>query len=267
MVENKILIGPAGTGGAGFENFEQLKKLDLDAVEIEFTYGVWMKKEQAEKINKLNKKLGLRLSIHASYFINLNSQEKQKVGASRSRILKSCEIGHYLAKDSKNKTNIVFHPGFYQKDSKEETYKNIKEQILKIQEEIKEKGWNVNLCPETTGKASQFGDLDEILQLMKDTSCHICVDFAHLKARYNGKINYPEIMKKLQPISKKERIHAHFSGIEFTAKGERRHLPISEKETKELLSYLREYAIEVTIICEAPNPLEDAIKMKKLLKD
>jgi deoxyribonuclease-4 len=266
MAENKILIGPAGTGGAELENFEQIKKLGLDAVEIEFTYGVWMKKEQAIAIKELNKKLGLRLSIHAPYFINLNSQEKQKVGASRSRILASCEIGHYLAKDSKNKTNIVFHPGFYQKDSKETTYNNIKEQILKIQEEIKEKGWNINLCPETTGKASQFGDLYELLQLMKDTKCHICVDFSHLKARYNGKIDYEEIMKKLEPISEQERIHAHFSGIEYTEKGERKHIPIVEKEVKELFAHLKKHNVEVTIICEAPSPLEDAIKMKKLLE-
>jgi deoxyribonuclease-4 len=264
-MENKILIGPAGTGGAELENFEKLAKLGLDAVEIEFTYGIWMKKEQAEAIGGLNKKLNLRLSIHAPYFINLNSSEKQKIGASRARILKSCEIGHYLADRSNKKVNIIFHPGFYQKDSKEITYEHIKEQILKIQEEIKEKGWNVNLCPETTGKSSQFGDLDEIIQLMKDTKCHICVDFSHLKARYNGKIDYEVIMKKLAPISQKERIHAHFSGIEYTEKGERRHIPIVEKEVKDLFSHLKKHNIELTIICEAPSPLEDALKMKKLL--
>ena len=265
MPENKILIGPAGTGGAEPEHFEQIKKLGLDAVELEFTYGVWMKQEQAELIKELNKKLNLRISIHAPYFINLNSQEKQKVGASRARIIASCQIGNYLAESSTKKTNIIFHPGFYKKDSKETTYKNIKEQIIKIQEEIKEKGLNVNLCPETTGKASQFGDLDELLQLMKDTGCRICVDFSHLKARYNGKIDYEEIMKKLKPISDKERIHAHFSGIEYTEKGERRHIPIIESEVKELFTHLKKHNIELTIICEAPSPLEDAIKMKKIL--
>ena len=75
----KILIGPAGTGGAELESFQALKKQDLDAVEIEFTYSVWMKKEQAIAIRELNKKLGLRLSIHGSYFINLNSEDKAKV--------------------------------------------------------------------------------------------------------------------------------------------------------------------------------------------
>jgi deoxyribonuclease-4 len=254
----KILIGPAGTSGAELKNFEELKEKGLDAVEIEFTYGVWMTKVQAQAIAELNKKLGLKLSIHAPYFINLNSQEKQKIGASRARILKSLEIGTYL-----NAECVVFHPGFYQKDSKEITYKNIKEQIEKIMKEAKEKNYTPKLAPETTGKPSQFGDLDEIIQLMKDTHCHICVDFSHLKARYNGKINYDEIMQKLAKI--KEPLHCHFSGIEFTAKGERKHLLTEEKDIKELFHYLNKYKIFCTIINESPDPLGDAIKMKKLL--
>jgi deoxyribonuclease-4 len=258
---SKILIGPAGTGGAELENFRAIKEAGLDAVEIEFTYGVWMSRSQAEAIKELNSQLGLKLSIHAPYFINLNSQEKQKVGASRARILKSCEIGHYLS--GKDKTNIVFHPGFYQKDSKEKTYECIKEQILRIQEEIKEKKWNVNLCPETTGKESQFGDLDEIIKLMKDTGCHICVDFSHLKARYNGKIDYDVICEKLAKLHTP--LHCHFSGIEFTAKGERRHLLTEEKDIKELFKYLKKYKLGCTIINESPNPMGDALKMKKLL--
>ncbi len=264
-MKNKILIGPAGSGGAELASFEKIKKAGLDAVEIEFTYGIWMTKEQAIKIAELNKKLELRLSIHAPYFINLNAVEKQKIGASRARILKSCEIGHYLAGDSKEKINIVFHPGFYLKDSKEKTYESIKSEILKIQEVIKEKDWKVELCPETTGKPSQFGDLDEIINLMKETQCHICVDFSHLKARYNGKIDYELVMDKLKQL--KKQIHAHFSGIEYSEKGERRHILTPEKEIKELFGYLKKYNLELTIINESPNPFGDALKMKKILEE
>jgi deoxyribonuclease-4 len=259
-MSNKILIGPAGTGGAEVENFEELVKKGLDAVEIEFTYGVWMKKEQAEKVREANKKFKLKLSIHASYFINLNSTEKQKIGASRARILQACEIGNLISNGEK--IPIVFHPGFYQKDSKETTYKNIKEQMLKIQEIINERKLKVYLCPETTGKPSQFGDLDEIIQLMKETGCHICVDFAHLKARYNGTIDYDAVMKKIEHVKD---LHAHFSGIEYTPKGERRHLITTEAEIKELFKYLNKYKINLTIINESPQPMEDALKMKNLL--
>lgn len=263
----KMFIGPAGTGGADLENFKELKKQGLDAVEIEFTYSVWMNKEQAKKISELNKDLELKLSIHAPYFINLNSEDAQKIGASRARILRCCEIGHYLS-NGHRKIPIVFHPGFYLKKSKLECYKIIVEQINKIQDEIKSKGWNVILAPETTGKPSQFGDLDELLSIAKEVGCGICVDFAHLKARYNGIINYSEIIEKIKKSGLKK-IHAHFSGIEYTAKGERRHLVTEEKDIKELFSYLKELikeGIEISIINESPQPLEDAIKMKELLE-
>jgi deoxyribonuclease IV len=254
----KILIGPAGSGGSDLENFEKIKSLDLDAVEIEFTYGVWLTKEKAQKINELNKKLNLKLSIHAPYFINLNSEDKSKLNASKSRILKSCEIGHYAGAKQ-----IVFHPGFYQTKSKQGTYSNIKEEIKELQEKIKERKWDVVLCPETTGKPSQFGSLNELIQLRKDTKCGLTVDFAHLKARNNGILNYPEIMKTLK---KQIPFHSHFSGIDFGEKGEKKHLLTQDKEIKELLQNLIEHKISTTIINESPAPLDDALKMKKILE-
>jgi len=254
---SKILIGPAGTGGSSLEGFKEIKKAGLDAVEVEFTYSVWMKKEQAEKIKELNKELSLQLSIHAPYFINLASLERSKVHASKSRILKCCEIGYYLGVKY-----IVFHCGFYQKKDPEEIYQLIKKEIIDIKKTIKEKKWEVILAPETTGKASQFGSLDELIKLKKETGCHLTVDFSHLKARNNGNIDYDEVMKKLKPLG---HIHAHFSGIEWTEKGERRHLLTEIKDIKELLSYLKKYDIDITIINESPDPFGDAVKMKKLI--
>lgn len=257
-----IKIGPAGTGGAELSNFEKLRKEGAEAVELEFVYSIWLKKEQAEKIRELNKKLNLKLSIHAPYYINLNSEDKTKIAASRSRILKCLEIAHYLSRGKTDKIPVVFHPGFYLKKTKEETYKIIKEQIIKIIKEAKEKEFeNSILAPETTGKPSQFGDLEEILRLRKETHCGICVDFAHLKARYNGKIDYDEIMKKIKDIKD---LHSHFSGIEYAEKGERRHLLTQEKDIKELFSHLKKHNISLTIINESPNPLDDALKMKRI---
>ncbi len=255
----KILIGPAGSGGGDLQNFEKIKSLGLDAVEIEFTYGIWLTKEKAKQIAELNKKLKLKLSIHAPYFINLNSDDKTKLNASKYRILKSCEIGHYL-----NAKEIVFHPGFYQKKSHEETYENIEKQIKELQLKIKEKKWNVNLSPETTGKPSQFGSLSELIKLRKNTKCSLTVDFAHLKARNNGNLNYLEIMNLLK---NQMPFHSHFSGIEFGLKGERKHLLTQTKDIKELLQNLIKSNINTTIINESPSPLEDALKMKKILKN
>lgn len=256
---SKILFGPAGTGGSGEEGFERVKEAGLNAVEIEFVYSIWLNKLQAEKLAELNKKLKLAFSIHAPFYINLNSKEKAKIGASRARILKSLEIGTSLGAKY-----VVFHPGFYQGMPADETYNNIKEQIEKIMKEAKEKGYTPQLAPETTGKASQFGSLDELLRLKKETGCHICIDFSHLVARSAGKISYEEIAEKLE-AAKLGHIHCHFSGIEFTSKGERRHLLTPDSEIKLLLAALKKHHIDCTIINESPDPMGDAIKMKKIL--
>lgn len=253
-----IRLGPAGTGGNSLKGIQDIASYGLNAVEIEFTYGVRMSNSLAKQCGELAKKLDLYLSVHAPYYINLASIEKKKIEASKKRILESCERGHWLGAKY-----IVFHAGFYGKYGKEECYQIIKKEILEIMSEIKKKGWKVELAPETTGKASQFGDLDELLRLKKETGCHLCIDFAHLKARH-GKIDYKDIFEKLKNSGIKH-IQAHFSGIEYTAKGERRHLITPEHEIKELLEWLKKYNIDSTIINESPEPMADSLKSKRIL--
>jgi deoxyribonuclease-4 len=251
-----IKFGPAGTGGSSLEGVRRAKQLGLDALEIEFTYGVRMTNELAEQIGRLASELKLDLSVHGPYYINLASKEKKKVSASKRRILDSCERAHHLGAKY-----VVFHAGFYQDRDAEEVYQQIKKEIIELQESIKEKGWKVQLAPETTGKKSQFGSIDELLRLKKETGCHLCVDFAHLIAR-EGKRDYDEILSKLKGIS---HIHAHFSGIEYTEKGERRHLVTPVSEIKELIKYLKKYNINITVINESPDPFGDSLRSKELL--
>ncbi len=250
-----IKIGPAGTSGLGFpEGLKRCKELGLNALEWEFTYGVRMENKLAKKIGDLAKKLGLSMSVHAPYFINLASLEKIKIEASKKRILQSCERGHYL-----NAEYIVFHAGFYQEQDPEKVFKIIRGGIIDIQKVIKKNKWGVILAPEITGKGSQFGDVDELLRLKEETGCHLTVDWSHIKARNNGKIDYDELFKKFEG-----HIHSHFSGIEWTPKGERRHLITPEKEIRELLSYIKKYKADITIINESPDPYGDCVKTKKI---
>lgn len=257
-----IRIGPSGSKSlTGFEELKEMKAAGLKAMELAFTYSVWMKEADAKIVAENALKTGIFLSVHASYYINLNSEEKAKIEASKKRILDSCKIGDIL--NGKERTPVVFHAAYYGKKSKEETYENVKKEIEDMQKTIKEKKWNVLLCPETTGKGSQFGDLDELLNLVKETGCGICVDFAHLKARNNGKIDYEEIMEKLKRL---KHVHCHFSGIEYTAKGERKHLVTDKKDIKELLSWVKNYKLDVTIINESPDPYRDSLKTVEMLK-
>ncbi len=255
-----IKLGPAGSSGLGnIEGIKLVKKLGLDAMEVEFTYGVRMSVATAKELGEEAKKDGIKLSVHAPYYINLASSEKEKIKASEKRILDSCERGHYF--NGNEKTPIVFHAGFYQGRDKEEVFGMIKDSILEMQKKIKEKKWDVLLCPETTGKGSQFGDVDELVRLSKETKCGICVDFSHLKARNNGKKEYKEWFEKLKGF---KHIHCHFSGIEWTEKGERRHLVTEKKDIKELLDWVKKYKMDVTIINESPDPVKDSLKALEL---
>ena len=253
-----IRAGPSGIGGVkeAPKVFEEYSKLGIKCAEIPFTYGVWMNKLQADVIGKAAKKFGISLSIHAQYWINLNSAESNKIKQSIVRIIKCCEIGHHLGASS-----VVFHAGFYVGKTTEETYQQIKKSILEMQKVIKREKWKVKLAPETTGKRSQFGSLDELLRLKKETKCSICIDFAHLLAR-DGEIDYDVVFKKIKGL---KHIHSHFSGIEFSAKGERRHLITPPAKIKQLLKYIKKYKADITIINESPDPIGDSVKTLKLL--
>jgi deoxyribonuclease-4 len=264
-----IKIGPSGLGGVeeGEEIIEEYNKNGFENCEVAFTHSVYMNKEQAEKIGKIAKEKKVNLSIHAPYFVNLNSEEKPKIHASMQRILKCCEIGHHLGAKS-----IVFHSGYYGKDFakaktsedkkkvEEETFQNIKKRILEMIETIKEKKWEVELCPETMGKVNVFGNPEEISRLVKETGCSFCIDFAHILAR-EKKVDYEKI-KRLFP---EKEWHCHFSGIEYTEKGERNHINLKKEQWKELFENLPKDK-EITIVCESPDRIEDCIKGLKLLK-
>ncbi|MFP4400332.1 MAG: TIM barrel protein [Candidatus Woesearchaeota archaeon] len=257
--KNNIIFGTAGNIEKDIlSSIRRLRSLGIGAQEVEFVRGVTMSNETAKKAGYLAKELGIRLSIHAPYYINLASDEKLKVEASKKRILDSCERGFYLGVK-----NVVFHAAFYGKRNKEEVYEIVKRSILEMQDYLDKKGFgSVKLSPETTGKKTQFGSLDELLKLRKDTKCSICVDFAHLLAR-DGHVSYPEIFKKIDENEIKE-LHCHFSGIEYGEKGERKHLITTEEEISKLLDEARKHAVDLIIINESPDPLGDTQKSVKI---
>lgn len=252
-----IKVGPAGADGLGYlKGVQKVVEAGLDCMEVAFTYGVRMDLKTAEAVGTLAKEKGIILSVHAPYYINLASDEKDKFDASIKRILDSCERAHAMGA-----RNVVFHAGFYQKRTAEQTYGLIKKAVSGMQKHILSRGWQVRLCPEITGKPSQFGSLQELLQLQKDTGCGITVDFSHLYARQQGDIDFARVLKKLP-----KRFHAHFSGIQYGDKGERKHIRTTKKFFEPLAKALLRRKVDITLINESPEPYEDAIMMKKLIK-
>jgi deoxyribonuclease IV len=259
----KIRFGPAGLGPVkeAEKNLEEYKEQGFETCEIAFTYGVYIKNdEDAIRIGKKAKELGIELSIHGQYWINLNSDEIEKREASKKRILDCCRTGELLQAKV-----VVFHPGFYGKSkNKEKAYENIKKGIEEIQNEMKKRGWKIKIAPETMGKVNVFGSVDEIGKLVKDTGCSFCIDFAHILAREKV-VDYGKI-KKVFP---NKEWHCHFSGIVYGEKGEKKHKKTEIGEWKKLFKNLKNIGIgkEIRIINESPSMIIDSKEGLKLWKN
>jgi len=246
----------------------RIKELDLDCMEVEFVRGVRIKKEAAERAGELAARLGVVLTCHGPYFINLNAAEKEKKEASIKRILDTARAARWLGAES-----ITFHAGFFMNQDKEKVYAVIEDALSRITATLKEEGIKVRVSPELTGKQTQFGSLEELLRLAgRIENIHPCIDFSHYHARTGGAQNsYNEFCTTLEKIEKTlgrqalERLHMHVSGINYTAKGERNHLNLKESdlEYEALLKALKDFEVGGQLICESPNLEEDA----KLLKE
>lgn len=258
----KIMIGtagiPLGCKGGILEAIKYIKKIGLQAMEVEFVRGVKMSNELAEKVGKIAKENEITLSIHAPYFINLCNPEKLEV--SMKRILDSCERAKRMGAKV-----VVFHAGYYGNHSKEECFKIISDACKEMSRGCDK----VLLGLETTGKHSQFGTLEEIIKICKEVeSCVPVIDFAHIYARNNGSIEYDKIFSELKRF---KFLHTHFSGIDFTIKGERKHLPIkvAKPNHKELAKAIlsQKWIEDIVMISESPLLEKDAFIMKKYFEE
>ncbi len=250
-----IRIGPAGGGLSTPDGIRGVASKGLGCLEVEFTYGVRFDEKEAAELGHAARESGIQLSVHAPYFINLASLEEGKVRASMKRIADSALRGEQMGA-----RYVVFHAGFYQGRKPEDVMALVSEAISKVQERLE--GKKIALAPETTGKPSQFGDLDELIRLRDELGTSICVDFAHLLAR-NGSVDYDEVLSKLKGM---RHIHSHFSGIEFGDKGEKRHKLTGKREMQDLISALLRSRADISVINESPDPLGDALRMLDTLK-
>lgn len=255
-----IIFGPAGLGPVkmAVKTLEQYHKLGLRACEIAFTYSVYIKEEECAEIKKKAEELGIELSIHAQYFVNLNSDEKAKREATKKRILDCCRIGELLGVKV-----VVFHPGYYTEkgdtpEKREKSYQAIKSGIVEIMQEIQKKRWKIQIAPETMGKVNVFGSVEEISRLVRETGCAFCIDFAHILARKKS-VDYQAIE---QAFPGKD-WHVHFSGIVYGEKGEKEHRTTEKKEWEELLKNLPKDR-KIRIVNESPTMVEDSVLGMKI---
>lgn len=257
MSDKEFRFGPAALGSIdkAIETLEKYHKFGFRACELSFGYGVYIKKkEDALRIGAKAKEYDINLSIHAPYYINLNSSEPKKIRASKDRIIECCRIGNILGAKT-----VVFHPGFYG-DNKQDALKNIIREIREIQEIIKKEKLDIEIAPETMGKINVFGSVEEVSEIVKETECSFCIDFAHVLAR-DKKIDYD----KIERLFNSKKWHVHFSGIVYGEKGEKHHITTKNSEWTELLSNIPKNK-EITIINESPTHIEDSLEGLKIYK-
>lgn len=241
---------------------EHIRLLGMDHLEIAWVQSVRVSDQTCEEIRKTAQDHGVSLSVHAPYYINLNSQTADLMRKSDERLLQAARKG-FLS----GARDIVFHPGSYHEQPPETVYERVKEKLLEIREILDSEGVNAILRPETMGKSAMFGSLDEVLQLSRDIpGVQPCIDFAHLHARTGALNSYDEFVSILQAIQNSlgreglESLHAHVSGIAYNDKGERYHLPLNEADLRyrELLQALIDFDVRGTVAVEAPEPFHVA---------
>lgn len=256
----------------------RLEELGLDHIEQEFVHGVRIKEEDALRLGELSEEKGISQTIHGSYYINLSSKEEAKRIASIDRVRKALWAGELIKAKS-----VTFHAAYYQDLDRNDVSEFVRKGVLEAFEKFENFDDIPLLSIETPGKVSQWGDIEEIVEVAdKINQTHgkfttsICVDFAHLHARTNGEINdYDDFMDALNRIEKTlgkeslEHLHIHISGINYSEKGERNHLnlEVADLNYENVLQALIDKNVSGWVVCESPDIEGDAKIMKDKFKD
>ncbi|HUU62940.1 MAG TPA: TIM barrel protein [Dehalococcoidia bacterium] len=268
----KLLFGTAGVPRSSIlqsteSGIERVAELGLNCLEVQFVRGVKMNEGMARQVGEVAKKCAVRLTAHAPYFINLNAHEKEKVLASQERLIQAARIASLFGA-----VCIVFHAASYLNDSPAAVYDRAKGKLEETVRKLRASGNRVLLRPETRGKGSQFGTLDEILNLSAEIEgVAPCIDFSHLHARTGNFNSYGEFMAILKQVEERlgrqalEQMHIHLSGIQYDQKGEIKHLNLKDSDLRyvELLRALKELEVKGLIICESPEREGDALLLQE----
>ena len=267
-----LLFGTGGTPHSSKTNttidgIGRIAELGLGCMEVEFVQGVKMGEAGARLVAEVAARKGVKLSAHAPYFINLNAHEPEKIRASQDRIIQTARIALLCGAES-----IVFHAAFYLGDTPEETYSNVRESLEEVIRQLKRENNRVWIRPEVMGKPSQFGTLEEVLDLCTELEgVAPCIDFTHWHARTGAFNSYSEFTSVLQRVRERlgraalDNMHIHVSGIAYGQKGEINHLNLQESDFQyaELLKALKNYDAQGIVICESHNLEEDALLLQE----
>lgn len=237
-------------------------------MELEFAHGVRMRDETAEEISRTARKLGITLTAHAPYYINLNAKEQDKIDASINRLLQTARLAGLCGAYS-----MTFHAAFYMKDDPKTVFSIVKRYLHEITGRLKDEENQIHLRPELTGRKSQFGTLEELCELSQEVrQVYPCLDFSHNQARTDGQAtkyrDFCDIFERYKLSLGKNaltQMHIHVAGVQYGPKGEIHHLSLKESNFnyRDFLKACRDFNIRGAIICESPELENDALLLKR----
>ena len=272
-------FGPAGNSNSFFEKGYKhaldvpryLNEMGLNAFEYQCGRGVNIGTEKAAMFGKAAKEAGITLSLHAPYYISMSSIDEEKRLNSINYILSSARAADAMGAD-----RIIVHTGSCGKISRQEALHLAKDTMRLSLKALENEGLShIHICPETMGKINQLGTLDEVISLCElDERLIPCIDFGHLNARDLGYFktlsDYESVFSAIGNKLGKERLknfHSHFSKIEYTAGGEKRHLTFADTlygpDFEPVMELTHKYGCNTRFICESDGTqAEDAKQMK-----
>ncbi|HIS69724.1 MAG TPA: TIM barrel protein [Candidatus Gallacutalibacter stercoravium] len=275
-----ICFGPAGQCRKAKElklkstwhYLDFVAQMGLNAFEYSAGRGVNIGEATAQRLGSRARELGIVMSLHAPYYISLASREEEKREKSVQYILDSA-----LAVSRLGGNRIVVHPGGLNGQSREEALRVACATLQKARRVLDENGFTqIAICPETMGKISQLGTLEEVIKLcLLDDRMLPCVDFGHLNARTLGGLqceaDFAGVLDEIGKRLGQERLksmHIHFSKIAYSAGGEVRHLTFEDEsfgpDFEPLMLQLAKRRMEPVVICEsAGTQSEDALQMQE----
>ncbi len=274
-----VRFGPSGNSDLfyeeGYKESEQapqwLASLGLSAYEYSFTLGRFITDEKSSKIKSEAEKQNIQISVHAPYYINFcNDSEKSK--ENNEKFLLNSLLG---LKKLGGKTCVV-HMGSQMKNERSVAFKNLESGLKSFLDIYYENNLDgLFIAPETMGKFSYIGTVDEILEISSwDKNIIPCFDFGHINCITQGalktKQDFLDIFNKTTDkigFEKTNNCHIHFSKIKYGEKGEIEHLTFDDKiygpNFEPFIESLIELKINPVVICESRGTqATDALIMK-----
>jgi deoxyribonuclease IV len=256
---------PGGSVGAVLRSAE----MGLLGMELGWVRSVRVSPETCAQIKATATGSNVSISVHAPYFINLNADDEEWP-KSRQRLMDAATYGHLAGA-----TDIIFHPGSYFERPPAEVLPLAIQRLQGCVDELRAAGNPVTLRPEMMGKSAMLGSLEDTLEMSRAIPGVMpCMDFAHLHARQgDGSMNtYEEWAGVLEAYAKAlgdealKELHCHISGIEYSAKGEREHLPLDEADlnVEAIFRALKDFNCGGRILCESPVMEDDALKALRI---